>query len=108
MSFSLRTSDGCLARFLPVPLCLQARLVLGNSRTCLVVAGVGWGSVLSEKAPRRFMGSLQTLASLVLKSHRRSFSAFNSLSFISAFHEIYRCSGRRETRLCGSGYSAKS
>ena len=82
MSFTICYRDRDLACLLPVPLRVQTGMVLGDSRTAVVVAGTGWNPVLSEKAPRRFMGSLQTVASLVLKSHRRSFSAFNSLFHI--------------------------
>ena len=45
-----------VARFLAVSLCLQTRLVLGHSRTQLVVAGAGWNSVLSWKTQACFMG----------------------------------------------------
>jgi len=37
---------------------LQTRLVVGSSRTDLVVAGAGWNSILSSKAYARFMGKL--------------------------------------------------
>ena len=67
MSFSVCIGRSYLARFLPVSLCLQARLVLGNPRAHLVVSGVGWNSVLSSKAHACFMGKLQTLARVALK-----------------------------------------
>ena len=82
MPFTICYRDRDLACLLAVPLRVQARLVLGNSRTRQVVAGVGWGPVLFSKPQTCFVGSLQTLASLVLKLHRRSFSAFDSLFHI--------------------------
>jgi len=52
-----------MACVFPVPLRGQARVVVDNSGTCVVVAGVGGNSVLSGKAPRGFLEELQTLAS---------------------------------------------
>ena len=68
MSFAICYRDRDLACLFPVPVRLQTRLALGNSRTRLVVAGVDRGFVLSSKPQACFVGSLQTLASLVLKS----------------------------------------
>src|ERR1041384_556649 len=68
MSFPLCFRHRVLACRIPIPLRVQTGLVLGNSRTRLVVAGISRGSVLPSKAQACFMGSLQTLASLVLKS----------------------------------------
>lgn len=82
MSFTICYRDRDLACLLAIPLRVQTGLVLGNSRTAVVVASTGWDPILSEKTPRRFVGRLQTLASLVLKLHRRSFSAFDSLFHI--------------------------
>jgi hypothetical protein len=58
MSFAICYRDRNLACLLAVPLRVQAGLVLGNSRTRLVVAGVGWGSLLSSKAQACFVGRL--------------------------------------------------
>ena len=69
MSFSICYRDRDMAYLIAVLLRVQTGLVLGNSRTRLVVAGISRGSVLPSKAQACFMGSLQTLASLVLKSH---------------------------------------
>ena len=52
-----------MACVFPVPLRGQARVVVDNSRTCVVVASLGGNSVLSGKAPPGFVGGLQTLAS---------------------------------------------
>src|SRR5438093_11201734 len=65
-----RSRNRCLARFLAVSLCLQTRLVVGHSRTRLVVAGAGWNSVLCSKAQACFMERLQTLARVALKPSR--------------------------------------
>ena len=67
MSFSVCIGRFYLAPFLPVSLCLQARLVLVNSGAHLVVSGPGWNSVLSSKAQACFMGKLQTLAPTALE-----------------------------------------
>ena len=58
MSFSVRSRNRCLARFLAVSLCLQTRLVVGHSGTQVVVAGARWNSVLSSKAQACFMERL--------------------------------------------------
>jgi hypothetical protein len=67
MSFSVRSRNRYLARFLAVLLCLQARLALGGPRTVMVVAGAGWDPVLFSKTQTCFMGKLQTLACIALK-----------------------------------------
>jgi hypothetical protein len=46
---------------------MQARVVMDDSRTIVVVAGVSGNSVLSGKAPRGFVGGLQTLATRILR-----------------------------------------
>ncbi len=66
-AFPVCTWHPYLARFLPVSLCLQTRLVLGDSRTHLVVSGTGWNSVLSSKAQACFVGGLQTLAGFAVE-----------------------------------------
>ncbi len=66
MSFSVCSRNSRLARFLAVSLRVETRLVMGHSRTALVVAGGGWNSVLSSKAHACFMDELQTLAEFVL------------------------------------------
>ena len=67
MSFPVRNRNSWLARFLAISLCLQTRLVVGDSRTGVVVAGVSWNSVLPWKTQACFMGELQTVACVALK-----------------------------------------
>ena len=67
MSFPFCSRNSWLARFLAVSLCLQTRLVMGHSRTSVVVPGAGWDSLLSSKTQACFMGGLQTLACVALE-----------------------------------------
>ena len=66
MSLSVRSRNRWLSRFLAVSLCLQTWVVVGASRTFMVVAGAGWNSALSSKAQPCFMGGLQTLVEFAL------------------------------------------
>src|SRR5439155_10357554 len=67
MPFSVCAWDPCLARFLPVSLCVQARLVVGGSRTAMVGASAGWNCLLPSKTHACFVGRVQTLACLAVK-----------------------------------------
>ena len=69
MSFPFCSRNRCLARFLPVPVCLQTRVVVGRSRTGVVGARISWNSVLSSKPQACFMGWLQSLAPTAVETH---------------------------------------
>ena len=66
MPLALYTWYDRLARFLAVSLCLQTWVVVGHSRTGVVVAGVSWNSLLPSKAQACFVGGLPTLAAFAV------------------------------------------
>jgi hypothetical protein len=66
MPFAVCSWDSGVSCVLAVSVCLQTGVVLGDSRTHLVVQGADRNSGLSSKTQTRLLGQLQTLVEFAL------------------------------------------